>query len=48
MKNNIMKISGDVGAKEIIEANKNRVLRVPFLGNGVILDFDTQDHFSSS
>jgi len=48
MKNNIMKIGGDVGAKEIIEASKNRVLRVPFLGNGVILDFDTQDHFNSS
>jgi molybdenum cofactor cytidylyltransferase len=48
LKNNILKIEGDIGAKEIIEHNENKVLRVPFLGNGVILDFDTQDHFSSS
>jgi len=46
MKNNVMEISGDQGAKEIIENNKTKVLRVPFVGAGVVLDFDTQDNFN--
>ena len=48
MKNDVMKISGDRGAKEIIENNKNKILRMPFEGDGVILDFDTQDNFKIS
>jgi len=43
-----MKISGDRGAKEIIENKKNKILRIPFEGDGVILDFDTQDNFKIS
>ena len=45
MKTDVMKISGDHGAKKIIENNKNKILRIPFEGDGVILDFDTQDNF---
>lgn len=45
MKTEVMRINGDHGAKEIIEKNKTKILRVPFGGNGVILDFDTQDSF---
>ena len=45
MKPEVMKICGDIGAKEIIENNKTKILRVPFGGDGVILDFDTQDSF---
>ena len=48
MKTDIMKISGDRGAKEIIENKKNKILRIPFEGDGVILDFDTQDNFKIS
>ena len=48
MKTDVMKISGDRGAKEIIENNKNKILRMPFEGDGVILDFDTQDNFKIS
>ena len=48
MKTDVMKISGDRGAKEIIENNKNKILRIPFEGDGVILDFDTQDNFKIS
>jgi len=45
MKPEVMKICGDIGAKEIIENNKTKILRVPFGGDGVILDFDTKDDF---
>ena len=48
MKDKIMQIDGDVGAKKIIELNKKNILNIPFKSKGVILDFDTQDHFSSS
>jgi len=48
MKSNIMSISGDRGAKEVIEKNKDKILKVPFVGNGIILDFDTQDDFNTS
>jgi molybdenum cofactor cytidylyltransferase len=45
MKTKVLKIDGDLGAKKIIEDNKAKILRVPFAGDGVILDFDTQDNF---
>ena len=45
MKPELMKTFGDIGAKEIIENNKTKILRVPFSSDGVILDFDTQDSF---
>ena len=48
MKTDVMKINGDCGAKEVIENNQNKILRIPFQGDGVILDFDTQDNFKTS
>jgi molybdenum cofactor cytidylyltransferase len=45
MKEKIMSIKGEFGAKKIIESNNKKVLNVPFSSNGVILDFDTKDDF---
>jgi len=42
----IMSIDGDFGAKKIIEKNKNKVLYVPIKSNGIILDFDTKKDFN--
>jgi len=48
MKDKIMLIEGDSGAKNIIELNKNKVLNVSFDNEAVILDFDIQEHFNFS
>ena len=48
MKNKIMNLDGDIGAKKIIEQNRAKVLDVPFDNKGIIVDFDTQDHFNAS
>ena len=48
MKNKIMNLDGDIGAKKIIELNRAKVLDVPFDNKGIIIDFDTQDHFNAS
>ena len=48
MKNKIMNLEGDIGAKKIIEQNRAKVLNVPFDNKGIIIDFDTQDHFNAS
>jgi len=48
MKNKIMSVDGDSGSKKIIELNRSKVLNVPFDNNGIILDFDTQEHFNLS
>ena len=45
MKEKIMNISGDVGAKEILDTNKNKILYVPFKNSGITLDFDTEEDF---
>ena len=47
MKDQIMLLEGDLGARKIIELNKNKILNVPFHNEGISLDFDTQDNFSS-
>ena len=47
MKEKIMKIKGDNGAKEIIQLNQNKVLNVPFNQDGILLDFDTDDNFKA-
>jgi len=46
MKEKIINIEGDIGAKKIIELNEKKVLNVPFKSNGVILDFDTKLDFT--
>ena len=47
MKEKIMKIEGDVGAKSLVELYMNKVLKVPFKNNGIVLDFDKPDDFKS-
>jgi molybdenum cofactor cytidylyltransferase len=47
MKKKIMKIEGKIGAKNIIELNKSKVLCVPFKKNSIFIDFDTQENFNS-
>jgi len=47
MKDEIMLVEGDWGAKKVIELNKNKILNVPFNNNGITLDFDTQENFNS-
>jgi molybdenum cofactor cytidylyltransferase len=45
MKDKIMQINGDVGAKKIIELNKKNILNIPFKSKGITLDFDTKTDF---
>tara|TARA_B110000438_G_scaffold242440_1_gene241998 strand:+ start:352 stop:954 length:603 start_codon:yes stop_codon:yes gene_type:complete len=45
MKEEIMNIKGDYGARKIVEKNKNKVLHVPIKSSGITLDFDTQRDF---
>jgi molybdenum cofactor cytidylyltransferase len=47
MKEKVMDIEGDFGAKKIIELNKKKVLNVPFKNRGIILDFDRKEDFLS-
>jgi len=47
MKNKIMKIDGDVGARRIIDLYPNQILSVPFNNNKIFLDFNTQEDFNS-
>ena len=45
MTKQILNINGDVGAKEILELNKNKILYVPIRNSGITLDFDTEEDF---
>tara|TARA_B110000014_G_C20056248_1_gene549770 strand:- start:194 stop:802 length:609 start_codon:yes stop_codon:yes gene_type:complete len=45
MKKKIENISGDFGAKKIVELNKEKILNVKFKSNSVVSDFDTKDDF---
>jgi len=47
MKEKIMKINGDNGAKEIIQLNQDKILNIPFNQDGILLDFDTEDNFKT-
>ena len=47
MKEKIMKVKGDNGAKEIIQLNKDKILNIPFTQDGILLDFDTEDNFKT-
>ena len=48
MKEKIMNINGDDGAKKIIEMNENKILYIPVKSSGITLDFDTKEDFSFS
>jgi len=45
MTKQVLNIDGDVGAKEILELNKNKILYVPIKNSGITLDFDTEEDF---
>ena len=47
MKEKIINISGDVGAKKILELNKDKILNLEINDQGVTKGFDTQDNFNS-
>ena len=47
MKDNIMNISGDAGAKKILELNKDKILNLEIDDRSITKGFDTQDNFNS-
>ena len=47
MKEKIMIITGDVGAKKILELNKDKILNLEINDQSITKGFDTQDNFNS-
>ena len=47
MKEKIMDITGDVGAKKILELNKGKILNLEINDQNIAMGFDTQDDFNS-
>ena len=47
MKEKIINISGDVGAKKILELNKDKILNVEINDQSIAKDFNTQNDFNS-
>jgi len=47
MKEKVVDISGDVGAKKILELNKDKILSLEINERSIIRSFDTQDNFNS-
>ena len=47
MKEKIMDITGDVGAKKILELNKDKIFNLGISDQSISCDFDTQDDFNS-
>ena len=46
MKGKIMNITGDVGAKKILELNKDKILNLEINDQSITKGFDTQDNFN--
>ena len=46
MKSTIMSIKGDIGAKKILEQNKNKILKVEVNDISITKDFNTKDDFN--
>ena len=46
MKKNIMSITGDFGAKKILNQNKNKILNIKIDDLGITKDFNTKDDFN--
>ena len=42
-----MDISGDIGAKKILELNKDKILNLDINDQSITKSFNTQDDFSS-
>ena len=47
MKEKVMDITGDVGAKKILELNKDKILNLEINDQNITKGFNTQDDFSS-
>ena len=47
MKEKIMDITGDVGAKKILELNKDKILNLELNDQSIVKGFNTQGDFSS-
>ena len=47
MKEKVMDISGDVGAKKILELNKDKILNLEINNQSIVKGFNTQGDFSS-
>ena len=47
MKETVMNITGDVGAKKILELNKDKILNLEIDDQSITKGFDTQDNFNS-
>ena len=47
MKEKIMSISGDIGAKKILELNKDKILNLKINDQGIVKGFNTQKDFNS-
>ena len=47
MKEKVMDITGDVGAKKILELNKDKILNLEINDQSITKDFNTQGDFSS-
>ena len=47
MKEKVIDISGDIGAKKILELNKDKILSLEISDQGITRGFDTQDDFNS-
>ena len=46
MKSIIISIEGDIGAKKILEQNKDKILNLEISNQGITRGFDTQDDFT--
>ncbi len=46
MKKEIMQLDGDVGAKEILNKNKNKILNLKINDQGIIKNYNTLDSFN--
>jgi len=47
MKEKVMLVQGDIGAKKILEQNKNKILKVKIDDINITKDFNTKDNFNS-
>ena len=47
MKEKVIDISGDIGAKKILELNKDKILNLEINDQSITKGFNTQDDFSS-
>jgi len=45
MKEKIMNIKGDSGAKKILKKNKNKILNLPIDDQGIIKNYNSVDDF---